>query len=94
MVTPVFLGDIACASTQNYLKYDFFEDILYIYSMYRNVRLVSKFLLLKGIVQRKLRCVESNVNQWVMLQYCGAGHYFLILKGHHFVFCIKRFAAT
>jgi hypothetical protein len=47
-----------------------------------------------GIVQQKLRWVEIGVNRWVMLQYCGAGHYFLILKGHHLVFCIKRFAAT
>jgi hypothetical protein len=30
--------------------------------------------LLKGIVQRKLRWVESGVNRWVMLQYWGAGH--------------------
>jgi hypothetical protein len=29
-----------------------------------------------------------------MLQYWGAGHDFLILKGHHPVFRIKRFAAT
>jgi hypothetical protein len=31
---------------------------------------------LKGIVQRKLRGVKSGVNQWVMLQYWGARHYF------------------
>jgi hypothetical protein len=49
---------------------------------------------LKGIVQRKLRWVESGVNRWVLLQYWGAGHYFLILKGHYLVFRIKRFAAT
>ncbi len=49
---------------------------------------------IKGIVQRKLRWVESGVNRWVMLQYWGAGHYFLILKGHYLVFLIKRFAAT
>ncbi len=48
----------------------------------------------KGIVQRKLRWVESGVNLWIMLQYWGAGHYFLILKRHHLVFRIKRFAAT
>ncbi len=50
----------------------------------------------KGIVQRKLRWVESGVNRWVMLMlhYWGAGHYFLILKEHHLVFCIKRFTAT
>ncbi len=48
----------------------------------------------KGIVQRKLRWVESGVNRWVMLHYWGAGHYSLTLKGHHLVFCIKRFAAT
>jgi hypothetical protein len=49
---------------------------------------------LKGIVQRKLRWVESGVNRWVVLQYWGAGHYFLILKRHHLQFRIKRFAAT
>ncbi len=43
---------------------------------------------------RKLRWVESGVNRCIMLQYWGAGHYFLILKGHHLVFRIKRFAAT
>jgi hypothetical protein len=51
-------------------------------------------IVLKGIVQQKLRWVESGVNRRVMLQYWGAGHYFLILKGHHLVFHIKRFAAT
>jgi hypothetical protein len=51
-------------------------------------------MLLKGIVQRKLRWVKSGVTRWVMLQYWGAGHYFSILKGHHLVFGIKRFAAT
>jgi hypothetical protein len=51
--------------------------------------------LLKGIVQRKLRWVESGVNSVVvMLEYWGAGHNFLILKGHHFGFRIKRYAAT
>jgi hypothetical protein len=49
--------------------------------------------MLKGIVQRKLRWVESGVNRWVMLKYWGAGHYFLILKGHYLVFRIKCFAA-
>jgi hypothetical protein len=49
---------------------------------------------LKGIVQGKLRWVESGVTRWVMLRYYGAGHNFLILKGHHLVFRIKRFAAT
>ncbi len=29
-----------------------------------------------------------------MLHNWGAGHYFFILKGHHLVFCLKRFAAT
>jgi hypothetical protein len=48
----------------------------------------------KGIVQRKLRWVKSGVNCWVMLQYWGAEHYFLILKGHYPVFRIKHFAAT
>jgi hypothetical protein len=38
--------------------------------------------------------VESGVYRVVMLQYWGTGHYFLILKGHHLVFFIKRFAAT
>ncbi len=47
-----------------------------------------------GIVQRKLRWVESGVNRWVMLQYWSAGHYFLILKGYYLVFRIKLFAAT
>jgi hypothetical protein len=50
--------------------------------------------LLKGIVQRKLRWVESGVNRWVMFHYWGAGHYFLILKRHYLVFRIKHFAAT
>ncbi len=50
--------------------------------------------VIKGIVQRKLRWVESGVTRWVMLQYWGAGHYFLILKGHHLVVRIKRFSAT
>ncbi len=45
----------------------------------------------KVIVQLKLRWVESGVNRWVMLQYWGAGHYFLILKGHYLVFRIKCF---
>jgi hypothetical protein len=31
---------------------------------------------LKGIVQRKLRWVESGVDWWVILQYWGAEHYF------------------
>jgi hypothetical protein len=47
-----------------------------------------------GIVQQKLSWVESGVNQWVILQYWGAGLYFLILNGHHLVFRIKSFAAT
>ena len=46
------------------------------------------------IVQGKVRWVESDVNRWVMLQYWGPGHYFLILKGHHFLFRIKLVAAT
>jgi hypothetical protein len=46
----------------------------------------------KGIVQRKLRWVESGVNRWVMLQYWGAGHYFFNFKGtlsciSHKTFC-------
>jgi hypothetical protein len=49
---------------------------------------------LKGIVQRKLMWVENCVNRRVMLQYWGAGHYFLILKEHYLVFCTKHFAAT
>ncbi len=56
---------------------------------------ICKFRLsFKGIVQRKLRWVESGVNRWVMIQYGGAGHYFLSFKGHHLVFRIKCFAAT
>ncbi len=51
-------------------------------------------MYIKGIVQRKLRWVESGVNWRVMLQYWGAGHYFLIVKGHYIVFRMKRFAAT
>ncbi len=50
--------------------------------------------LVKGIVQRKLRQVEIGINREVWLQCWGAGHYFLILKGQHLVFRIKRFAAT
>jgi hypothetical protein len=50
--------------------------------------------MFKGIVQQKLRWVESSVNQWVTPQYWGAGHYFLNLKGHHLLFRIKRLAAT
>ncbi len=46
---------------------------------------------LKGIVQRKVRWVESGVNQWLVLYCCGAGHFFLILKEHHLGFCKKRF---
>jgi hypothetical protein len=49
---------------------------------------------LKGIVQRKLRWVESGANRWLMLQYWCARQYFLILLGHYLVFRIKRFAAT
>jgi hypothetical protein len=55
---------------------------------------VIKAILDVGVVQQKLRWVESGVNHWVMLQHWGAGRYFLILKGHHLVFCKKRFAAT
>jgi hypothetical protein len=51
--------------------------------------LLLKSAVVKGIVQRKLRWVESGVNRWVMLQYWGAGHYFLILKGHYLVFRLK-----
>ncbi len=50
--------------------------------------------ILKRRFVRKLRWVESGVNRWIMLQYWGAGHYFLILKGHHLAFRSKRFAAT
>jgi hypothetical protein len=46
-------------------------------------------LLIKGIVQRKLRWVESGVNRWVMFHYWGAGNYFLVLKGHYLVFRIN-----
>ncbi len=49
---------------------------------------------LKVILQRKLRWVESGVNRWVMLQYWGAGHYFLILEEHYLVFRMKDFATT
>ncbi len=50
-------------------------------------------IYLEGTVQRKLRWVKSGVNRGVMLQYWGAGHYFLILKGHYLIFRIKHFAA-
>jgi hypothetical protein len=49
---------------------------------------------LKGIVQRKLRCVENGINRQVLLWCWGAGHSFLILKGHHLGFYKKRFATT
>ncbi len=61
----------------------------------RKTNLLSSYFTkaqLKGIVQRKLGWVRSGVNRWVMLRYLGAGHFFLILKGHHLVFRIKRFA--
>ncbi len=53
-----------------------------------------KIFYIKGTVQRKLRSVESGVNQQLVLQCCGAGYYFLILKGHHVGICKKRFSAT
>ncbi len=31
----------------------------------------TTFCSLKGIVQRKVRCVESGVNRWLVLQYSG-----------------------
>jgi hypothetical protein len=46
--------------------------------IYQMIPLPAKQILLdgpfKGIVQRKLRWVESCVNWWLMLQYWGAGH--------------------
>ncbi len=48
----------------------------------------------RSLGESKLGWVESGVNRWVILQYWGAVHYFLVLKGHHLVFRIKRFAAT
>ncbi len=58
--------------------------------------ILASFIIfnIKGIVQRKLRWVESGVNWWVMLHDWGARHYFLTLKGHYLVFRIKSFAAT
>ncbi len=52
--------------------------------------LKNQLNVIKGIVQKKLRWIESGVNRWVMLQYWGAWHYFLIWKRLHLVFSIKR----
>jgi hypothetical protein len=55
---------------------------------------IKKIATLKVlIVLQKLRWVKNGINWWVTLQYWGAGHYFLILKGHHLVFFMKHFAA-
>jgi hypothetical protein len=70
-----------------------FKKYVSLYFCTLQLKLHEEIGNIKGIVQRKIRWVESGVNQWVMLQYWGAGHYFFILKGHHLVFSIKRFAA-
>jgi hypothetical protein len=49
---------------------------------------------IKGIVQRKLRWVEIDINRQVLLSCWGAGHLFLTLKEHHLGFYKKHFAAT
>jgi hypothetical protein len=69
-----------------------YREPLYVYQHQKGTAGAKRSV--KGIVQRKLRWVESGVKRWVMFHYWGAGHYFLILKGHHLVFRIKRFAAT
>jgi hypothetical protein len=54
---------------------------------------IAGLLCGKGIVQQKVRWVESGVNQWLVLQYSGVGSLFLILMEHHLRLCKKRLAA-
>jgi hypothetical protein len=73
-----------------------------VYKLNNNAQVASKQwwaaimdnLSVKGIVQRKLRWVEIDINRQVLLQCWGAGHSFLTLKGHHLGFYKKHFAAT
>ncbi len=51
-------------------------------------------ITLKGIVQRKLRWVESVVNRYLVFKCRGAGYFYFILKGQNPGFLKKRFSAS
>ncbi len=88
MPTPAAFRDSMHTATCSFIKCDGSSDTQ---DNWHNYQLFSYYFIV--IVQRKLRWVEIGVNRWVMLQYWGTGHYFLILKDY-LVFRIKRFAAT
>ncbi len=52
-----------------------------------NIRYMYKdFLLLKGIVQRKLTGVKNKLKRQIFIWRWGAGHFYFILKGCHLGF--------
>jgi hypothetical protein len=50
-------------------------SFIWLFCMVAGGEMWASAVVLKGIVQRRLKLVESGVNQWVGLQYWGDGHY-------------------
>jgi hypothetical protein len=56
--------------------------------------LLFVYFIVKGSVQRKLRWVETGVNQWVWASDRGAGQYFIIKVSLHLVLSLFPFPVS